>query len=188
MWINTTTLGEFVLHSDIRYELWKENQEAPAVLTDEYLASVGYAVLTPVYPTFDPITQRLAPRTGALENGVWVKHFDVIPLGPEQVDINQQIEAERVAQIIPNKIQALWQAADTYERNYISGVAIGLLTMGVMQAAPKATAVAAWSAALWTEYYTRKAGITESSSLNLDFSSFGPIPFSVPELRTELGM
>lgn len=90
MWINTITLGEFVLHADIRHELWKEGKEAPGVLTDEYLASVGYQVLTLVQPAFDPITQYLAPRTGALINGEWEKHFDVIPLDPASVANNCQ--------------------------------------------------------------------------------------------------
>ena len=94
-------------------------------------------------------------------------------------ELQQQIEAKQYR---------LWQAADTYERNYISGVAIGLLTIGVIQQLPKALAVAAWSASLWTEYYARKEAVSLETSLNLDFSSFGPIPFSVPELRTELGM
>lgn len=96
MWINTTTLGEFNLHADIRYELWKEGKEAPGVLTDEYLASAGYQVLTPVYPTYDQITQYLAPRTGALINGVWEKHFDVLALDAAIVANNQaQIEVQR---------------------------------------------------------------------------------------------
>lgn len=90
MWINTTTLGEFTLHADIRYELWKAGKEAPGVLTDEYLASVGYQVLMPVRPAYDPITQYLAPRTGALVNGVWTKNYDVLALDPAIVANNCQ--------------------------------------------------------------------------------------------------
>ena len=37
----------------------------------------------------------------------------------------------------------------------------------------------------WDEYYIRKAGITVDSNLNLDFSSFGPIPYTIPELSEE---
>lgn len=106
MWINTTTLGEFVLHADIRYELWKSNTEAPGVLTDEYLASVGYQVLTPVYPAYDPITQGLSPRPGALVNGVWEKHYTVIALDPAIVANNSQTLTE-----LTPEITAILQAA-----------------------------------------------------------------------------
>lgn len=106
MWINTTTLGEFVLHADIRYELWKSGKEAPAVLTDEYLASVGYAVLTPVYPAYDPITRYLAPRTGALVNGVWEKHYDVLALDPAIVLNNQNQQAAQAQNAILAQLQA----------------------------------------------------------------------------------
>jgi len=67
-------------------------------------------------------------------------------------------------------------------------VAIGILTIGVMQQLPKAMAVSAWSASVWAEYYTRKALVTHDSVDNLDFSSFGPIPYSVPELQAEVGL
>jgi len=90
--------------------------------------------------------------------------------------------------VVIDKINALWTAADAYEKNYISGVAIGLLTLGVIQSKPKALAVSAWSASHWDDYYTRKAAITATSVLNLDFSPSGAIPYSVPELRAELGM
>ena len=66
MWINTATRGEFVLHSDIRHELWKSNIEAPGVLTDEYLKSVGYAPLVKVVPDYDEIIQGLTPHPGKL--------------------------------------------------------------------------------------------------------------------------
>ena len=68
---------------------------------------------------------------------------------------------------------------------YISGVAIGILTVGVIQQKPKCLAVSTWSGQIWTEYYNRKAGITVDSVLDLDFSSFGPMPYTVPELQAE---
>jgi hypothetical protein len=49
-------------------------------------------------------------------------------------------------------------------------------------------AVSAWSSAVWDDYYARKALVTVSSVDNLDFSSHGPMPHSVPELRAELGI
>lgn len=95
---------------------------------------------------------------------------------------------EQIAAAVAMKTDALWRAADAYTSGYISGVAIGLLTLGVLQAKPKALAVTAWSSSVWDEYYARKALITATSTDNLDFSMFGPMPYSVPELREELGM
>ena len=89
---------------------------------------------------------------------------------------------------VSEKIEALWQAADRYVTGYISGVAIGILTIGVVQEKPKALAVTAWSSSIWAEYYVRKDMITAGSEVSHDFSSFGPIPYSVPELQEEIGM
>lgn len=119
----------------------------------------------------------------------------------EQIDIpfTEEEEIERdaeEAQAIVNSasralavnLDDLWRAADGYTANYISGVAVGLLTLGAIQQLPKALAVVAWSSAVWDAYYTRKALVTATAPADLDFSSFGPIPYSVPELRAELGM
>ena len=81
-----------------------------------------------------------------------------------------------------DRISKLWQAAHDYEYAQISGSAIGLLTMGAMQAKPKCLAVRAWIDAIWAEYYSRKS----SGSDNFDFSSVGPCPYTVPELSAEL--
>jgi hypothetical protein len=97
-------------------------------------------------------------------------------------------QAERDATKVTAKIESLWAAADAYTSSYISGVAIGLLTIGVLQSLPKALAVSAWSSAVWDDYYARKALVTASSTDDLDFSSHGPMPYSVPELRVELGL
>jgi hypothetical protein len=66
----------------------------------------------------------------------------------------------------------------------ISGSAIGLITMGVMQSLPKCVAVQNWIKSIWTEYYTRKA----NDSTDYDFSVIGACPHSVPELVAELGV
>lgn len=90
------------------------------------------------------------------------------------------------AVIVAVKISALWQAADVYVSASISGVAIGILTMGTLQQKPKCLAVTQWSAAVWAEYYKRKALVTPDSVDDLDFSVFGPMPYSVPELQSEV--
>ena len=89
---------------------------------------------------------------------------------------------------IADKIEALWSAANKYVASYISGVAIGILTVGVVQQKPKAIAVAAWSSAVWAEYYARKALVTADSAVDVDYTGFGPIPHSVPELQAEVGL
>jgi len=110
MWINTTTLGEFVLHADIRHELWKSGKEAPGVLTNEYLASVGYAVLTPEKPDYDSTAEYLSPRGSSLVNEVWVKQYDVKCLDPV-------IVANRCfgSSLISPKAAAILQAAGLYD-------------------------------------------------------------------------
>ena len=57
-----------------------------------------------------------------------------------------------------------------------------------MQQKPKALAVSAWSSSIWAEYYRRKELVTIDSVDDLDFSSFGAIPHSVPELQAEVGL
>ena len=84
------------------------------------------------------------------------------------------IEAQRIA--------SLWQAAYNYEFAQISGMAVGVLTIGVLQQKPKALAISAWSKSIWDAYYTRKT----SGSTDTDYSFAGPMPHSVPELMTEV--
>lgn len=94
-----------------------------------------------------------------------------------------------VSAAIARNVDMLWHAASGYESAQISGVAVGLLTIGVMQAKPKSLAIAAWSASIWNLYYARKAAITPAWDAALaDFTLCGTIPYSVPELRIELGM
>ena len=93
-----------------------------------------------------------------------------------------------VAEVVAAKIEALWQAADKYVTKYISGVAVGILTVGVIQQLPKATTVSDWSSSIWAEYYRRKALVTYTSQDDHDFTSFGPIPYTVPELQAEAGL
>ena len=82
------------------------------------------------------------------------------------------------------RVANLWQAAHDLEYAAISGSAVGLITMGVLQAKPKCTAVQNWIKGIWSEYYARKA----SASSDCDFSVAGPCPHTVPELMNELGL
>lgn len=110
---------------------------------------------------------------------------------PKYLDeLAETVSAEKAASehVLANKLEALWAACNNYTSNYISGVAIGILTIGVIQQKPKAVAISAWSKAIWGEYYRRKALVTVDSEDDHDFSSFGPIPYTVPELEEEAGI
>lgn len=124
--------------------------------------------------------------TGSLPDALdWAARINAVQMDAGQVAAWQ---AAQDAAAVAAKIDRLWAAADAYTSSHISGVAIGLLTIGVMQGKPKALAVSAWSSAVWDDYYARKVLVTASSVENLDFSSHGPMPHSVPELRAEMGM
>ena len=88
-------------------------------------------------------------------------------------------------------IDALWNAANAYNRIGISESGVGLLAIGVTKALPKSLAVQAWVKSIWNLYYTRKAALTDTAQITaaqLDFSSCGAMPYSVPELMTEIGV
>lgn len=120
---------------------------------------------------------RMSMLALAVPDDVEIEPYQEPPKTQEQLQLELKAKEER-----------LWQAADAYQSSFISGVAIGLLTIGVLQQKPKALAIQAWSASIWDQYYSRKALITEDSPEELDFSACGPIPHSVPELRAELGL
>ena len=124
--------------------------------------------------------------SGSLPDALeWAARINAVQMDAQQIAAWQ---AAQNAATVAAKVERMWAAADAYTSSYISGVAIGLLTIGVMQGKPKALAVSAWSSAVWDDYYARKALVTVSSVDNLDFSIHGPMPHSVPELRGELGI
>lgn len=97
---------------------------------------------------------------------------------PESTDYTEQ------------NMQSLWQAATRYEQTYISGSALGLLTIGVMAGSEIAKAIQVWLNTLWIgHYYPRKAEITRDAPISkemLDFTLIGPMPYSIPELAKEV--
>lgn len=120
--------------------------------------------------------------THNVKTGETIEEEVIVP-GPTAAEI-----ATRNAGIINNNIVSLWQAAHDYEYLRISGSAIGLLTLGAIQGKPKCLAVKAWINSIWTLYYTRKAAITADSVVDLDFTSCGKIPHTIPELIVEVGV
>lgn len=91
------------------------------------------------------------------------------------------------AKLQAKNLASLWQAAHDFEYAEISGTAIGLLVLGILQSKPKCLAVQAWDQSIWAIYYARKPLITEIwDAPLLDFSSCGPCPYTVPELLEEV--
>ena len=115
---------------------------------------------------------------------LWVDNGD----GPKQnPDLTQDEFDAGLAAMQADNVQALWQAATNYQESYISGMAGGLVTLGVLQQKPKSLAVMAWINTVWGLYYARKSQITYEWNADLmDFSSCGPMPCSVPDLMAEV--
>ena len=89
---------------------------------------------------------------------------------------------------IKENYQKLWEAATSYTEYYISGAAYSLVTIGLLQKRPKCIAVQQWIQSIWNLYYQRKYYIKKEpiSDELLDFSVCGPMPYSVPELTSEV--
>lgn len=97
-------------------------------------------------------------------------------------------EAAAAAKELDQKVSQLWSAANNFQSDQISGAAIGVLTVGVIRSLPKSIAIKDWINAVWTEYYRRKAALIAGQEVSLDFSSFGSMPFSVPDLLSEVAL
>ena len=104
---------------------------------------------------------------------------EVAEIVSRQTQTKEQLEAKEAS-----RIDALWQAAYNYEFAQISGVAIAVLVIGVLQGLPKSLAIKGWSQSIWTLYYARKA----TDSTDTDYSSVGACPYSIPELLVEVGV
>jgi len=186
MYINSQTKKVYQAHYEVRQDFL--NTSLPADLTNEVLAAIDVFPLMGSEPAYNPISQAITEQEAVEIAGVWTRQWGIVDLTPEQTAINQAAKDLADSQRVQAKVEALWAAADRYVTGYISGVAIGILTIGVLQQKPKALAVTSWSSAIWAEYYTRKSLITLTSQDNHDFSSFGPMPYSVPELQEEVGL
>lgn len=147
----------------------------------------GYAVVfaTP-QPTFDQYSQKCTEQPPQISvKGTWEQVWLVTDLTGEELEAAQARKAADEAAKEAQRLSNLWQAATDYEQSFIANMAIGLLTMGVMQGKPKCLAVSQWSYALWNGpdgYYARKA----SGSTDYDYSNIGPMPYNVPELSAEV--
>ena len=159
--------------------LWDGTHFCPAsALTPAEAAQFNVFPLAPTTrPPFDPITQSRTEADPALVGGAWTQQWTIAALPSETISANQAAaEYARIA--------SLWQAAHDIEYAQISGSAVGLITIGLVQSKPKCQAVQNWLHSLWALYYVRKA----SGSTDTDYSSVGACPHSIPEIMSELGM
>lgn len=101
MYINENTRGTFILHTDIRYECWKENKELPGILTDEVLAANGYYPVVDIPTEHDRITQKLVPlEVIKNESGVWEQRYRVDTLDDAIIANNRNIaNIQRIEEI-----------------------------------------------------------------------------------------
>lgn len=183
-YINTATGQYPVSEQDIR-SLFPDTSFPAAFQAAEPFA---WVFPSPV-PAHDSVSQAIREGAPVLtDKGHYEQTWEVRPLDAEAIATNTAMREAHDAKLIATKIDALWRAADAYTSSFISGVAIGILTIGVMQAKPKALSVSTWSSTVWDAYYERKALVTATSQDDLDFSTAGPMPYSVPELRAELGL
>lgn len=172
----------------MNYTIYTTYQITPATVIRPRLEGGQSEIENPVMPTL-PIGTSLfyAPpeysRFSADANNRRVLLSD--PQGTATID---QIKAA-FPLILDEKYNQLWQAAHAYEQKYISGVGLSILSLGVAQGKPKASAVAAWSNNLWmAHYYPRKAAVSLEVEPDCDFTIAGPMPYSVPELSAEVGI
>jgi len=151
-----------------------------------FIAPKVYSVVfsTPK-PTYDPITQSIQESTPTLtQKGHWEESWVIQELPLDVIEIRTQEALLASQKAEADRIASLWSSAHDYEFQQVSGSAIGLLAIGVMQGLPKCLAVQSWIKSIWTLYYTRKA----MGSTDVDFTSVGDCPHSVPELMQELGL
>lgn len=144
----------------------------------------GYAVVfsTP-QPTYDQYSQKCTEQAPQISvKGTWEQVWLVTDLTGEELAAAQARKVEDEAAKEAQRVASLWQAAHDYEFAQVSGSAVGMLSLGVLQAKPKCLAVQSWIASIWTEYYTRKA----NGSTDYSFAFAGNMPYSVPELMQEV--
>jgi len=146
----------------------------PETLTDEEVIRYGYIPVSRPEPgvDFDADTHKLG---GVVIFSDRVE-YSLVPTGYIQTDG------------IEDSYNRLWQAASKYEREFISGSAIGLVTLGVLTQKPKAIAIAMWQQSIWARYYAKKADLAGSELVQdmLDFSECGAMPYTVPDLMEEV--
>jgi len=179
IYVNKTDLSEYRYGDDFTCEGGHTRSPSAAVLEQE-----GFVL--PATPAYDETTHYL-PVTDKFEIVSGVVIHRVVAFTTEELASNEEENAQLEADIIAGNVAMLWRAAHDYEYSQVSGTAVGMVTIGIIQGLPKCLAVSAWCSTIWTLYYVRKAEVVAGGSADLDFSWCGEIPYSVPELMVETG-
>ena len=117
----------------------------------------------------------------------FIKWIDGDPVEMTQEE-KDAILNDKFENIKNEKISQLWQAATDYEQNSISGSAPAKMLQLAMEGDQRAVAVGLWIQSIWASYYIRRddvdaaTTIEELEAISEDFSSVGPIPYTVKEI------
>lgn len=149
----------------------------------------GYSVIFPKpVPEYNKLTQTVIQGLPVLNTlDKYEESWQIVDLTEEEVTVNTALNNQKIQEDIATNIGKLWQAAHDYEYARINGMAIGMLTLGVIANKPKSLAVKSWTQNLWDLYYSRKPLVTNVMDPTLlDFSVVGEIPHSISELIQEI--
>lgn len=181
MYINIETHAQ---HTEANIKALFPNTSFP----EQFSPPDGYAYIFPSpLPIYKPDTQRVVEgQPKQTKIGHWEQQWEIVKIDKDTIKANKVAKIEQDKQTVERNINALWVAASNYIGNFIAGDALTVLTLGLIKSNPKAVAVKAWSRSVWDEYYKRKELITAFNSESIDFTSCGPMPFSVREMQIEL--
>lgn len=109
MYFSPENKQTFLTHSEIRQSF--ENTTLPANLTDEILEGLGFYVVNPVTPTYDPIHQSATEVIPVMVNGKCFQSWRISDLPSRQVAENQ---AAADAALIGSIISATQSRIDAF--------------------------------------------------------------------------
>jgi hypothetical protein len=75
MWIDPKTGDVVRTHSDVR--LLRPNWSGPSIITDDMVLALGFLLVAPVIPAYDPIYQSATEIAPALVGGIWTQQWVV---------------------------------------------------------------------------------------------------------------
>lgn len=123
------------------------------------------------------------------ENGVVFAEYETLPNGFKNIsgDLSTLSESDRnVIGLFDVRLEQLGLAYNNYVGQFVSGVGVGILTLGVASSMPKAIAFAQWVAKISLDYKQRM-DMVNNVPLNLDFSNNGAPPYRIWEVQQEVG-
>jgi hypothetical protein len=88
MWIDPETGDIATTHAQVR--ALRPNWSGPSIMTDEMVADLGFVVVNPVEPTYNPITQKAVAEAPKLVSGQWQQSWKIVALTPEEAAANRK--------------------------------------------------------------------------------------------------